>query len=248
MSIRVLLEKEFLIYRRASVMGIAALIAPLVYLFVFGATISGAVAPINGVQYVSFILPGIMMVTIVYSSVLAGASVFVERRSNTLLDLLSLPLGKASILFARLIVTSFLNALKVLVLFLVAVLTVASDIGLHIGSVVLVPVAAFLVTMSLNAFAIGAASLFEKEQHFNAVANLVVLPSIFLSTAFYPKELMPEYVRIIAEVNPVSAGADVFRHILLGTGIDGLKLAIFLLFTIIGMYLMLRNWGRYLKG
>jgi len=186
---------------RTLVQSIAApVISTSLYFIVFGAAIGSRMSQVDGVSYGAFIVPGLIMLSILTESVSNGAfGIYMPKFSGTIYEVLSAPISAAEILTGYVGAAATKSVMLGLIILLTARLFVPFSI-LH-------PLwmAAFLVltsiTFSLFGFIVGIwADGFEK---LSIIPLLVVTPLTFLGGAFYSIDMLPPTWRQIALFNPV---------------------------------------------
>ena len=246
MKVSPLIEREILNYKRTIFMAVAVLLTPIIYLFIFGYTISGSVdVRYHGVAYLNYILPGILVVAVLYSSLVAGMNVFMEETSHTTLEFMSMPVRKGAVPLVKIVVTSLFTSIDVIVLSIVAWLTVNRGILIDPYIELLLFASTFLLSVAFTSFSIGIFSFFTQEKGFNAVASMITVPAVFMSTVYYPLSLMAPPIMVIAEINPVSFGADMFRAIMFNLSVSFTEIAAFACFFTAGILLTLFSWGKH---
>ena len=170
------------------------------YFVVFGAAIGTRIAEIEGVSYGAFIVPGLVMLTLLTQSVSnASFGIYFPKFIGTIYEILSAPVSSLEI------VTGFVGAAatKSIMLGLITLATAALFVPLHIEHPLWM--LAFLVltavTFSLFGFIIGIwAKNFEQLQ---LIPLLIVTPLAFLGGTFYSIDMLPPIWRTISLANPV---------------------------------------------
>jgi ABC-2 type transport system permease protein len=194
-----------------------SLIAPVIttslYFVVFGAAIGSRIPQMGGVDYGAFIVPGLVMLSLLTQS-LSNASfgIYFPRFVGTIYELLSAPVSPLEIVIAYVGAA----ASKSVVIGLVILATASLFVPLHIEHPVWM--IGFLVltalTFSLFGFIIGIwAKGFEQLQ---LIPSLVITPLTFLGGAFYSIEMLPPLWRTVTLFNPVVYLVDGFRWAFIG--------------------------------
>jgi ABC-2 type transport system permease protein len=179
---------------------VSPVISTSLYFVVFGAAIGGRIPEVQGVSYGAFIVPGLVMLSLLTQSLSNAAfGIYFPRFTGTIYELLSAPVSTLEIVIAYVGAA----ATKSIVLGLIILATAALFVPLRI----LHPVwmLAFLVltsvTFSLIGFIIGVwADGFEKLQ---MVPLLIVTPLTFLGGSFYSIDMLPPFWQTVALFNPV---------------------------------------------
>ncbi len=208
---------------------VSPVIATSLYFVVFGAAIGGRISEINGIPYGAFIVPGLIMLTLLAQSVAnASFGIYFPRFAGTIYEILSAPISPIEIVLGYVGAA----ATKSIILGLIILLTAAFFVPIQI----LHPVwmIAFLVltavTFSLLGFLIGIwADGFERLQ---LVPLLIITPLTFLGGTFYPIDVLPPFWQTVSLFNPVVYLVSGFRWSFFESadvGV-GLSLAMVLLF------------------
>jgi len=179
---------------------VSPVLSTSLYFVVFGAAIGSRIPEIDGVSYGAFIVPGLVMLSLLTQS-LSNASfgIYFPRFSGTIYELLSAPVSTLEILLGYVGAA----ATKSIVLGLIILATAALFVPMRIDHPVwmLLFLVLTAVTFSLIGFVIGIwADGFEKLQ---AIPLLVVTPLTFLGGTFYSIDMLPPFWRTVALFNPV---------------------------------------------
>ena len=216
------------------------------YFIVFGAGMGTRIQDIDGVAYGSFIVPGLMMLTLLTQSVAnASIGIYFPKFTGTVFELLSAPISAIEL------VIGFVGAAatKSMVIGLIILATSVFFVPLRVDN----PAAmlAFLVlisvTFSMLGFIIGIwANGFEQLNFFPA---LIITPMTFLGGAFYPLSGLPEPWKTISLFNPVAFLISGFRWSFFGKGDISLFwslsfTAIFMALCMFGIWLIFRTGYR----
>src|SRR5690242_391769 len=179
---------------------VSPVLSTALYFVVFGAAIGSRITDIDGVSYVAFIVPGLIMLTLLTQSVMnASFGIYFPRFIGTIYELLSAPVSFLEI------VIGYVGAAasKSIVLGLIILATSALFVPLHIAHPFWMILFLLLtsITFSLLGFIIGIwADGFEKLQ---IIPLLVITPLTFLGGTFYSTSVLPPLWQKIALVNPV---------------------------------------------
>ncbi|GJD62632.1 ABC transporter permease [Methylobacterium frigidaeris] len=179
---------------------VAPVISTSLYFVVFGAAIGGRITSVDGVPYGAFIVPGLIMLTLLTQSIAnASFGIYFPRFSGTIYEILSAPISAVEI------VAGYVGAAatKSIMLGLIILATSALFVPLRIEHpfVMVLFLVLTAVTFSLFGFVIGLwADGFEKLQ---LVPLLIVTPLTFLGGSFYSIDMLPPLWRAVSLVNPV---------------------------------------------
>jgi len=211
---------------------VAPVISTSLYFVVFGAAIGSRMTPIGGISYGAFIVPGLIMLSLLTQSISnASFGIFFPKFSGTIYEILSAPVSYIEI------VTGYVGAAasKSILLGLIILATARIFVAFEIAHPLLM--LAFLIltsiTFSLFGFIIGIwADGFEKLQ---LVPLLIVTPLTFLGGSFYSIDVLPPFWRAITLANPVVYLVSGFRWSFYGTSdiSAGVSLVMILAFLIV---------------
>ena len=179
---------------------ISPVISTALYFVVFGAAIGGRISQIEGVNYGSFIVPGLIMLTLLTQSVMnASFGIYFPRFIGSIYELLSAPISYLEIALGFVGAAATKSVILALIILATSVLFVPLHIAHPFWMVAFMVLTA--VTFSLLGFIIGIwADGFEKLQ---IVPLLIVQPLTFLGGTFYSIHVLPPLWQKIALINPV---------------------------------------------
>ncbi len=179
---------------------VAPVISTVLYFIVFGAAIGARIEEIQGVSYGAFIVPGLVMMTLVMQGVAnASFAIYFPKFTGTIYEILSAPVSPIEI------VVGYVGAAatKSIILGLIIIATAAFFVPLRIDHPVWM--VAFLVltalTFALFGFIIGIwANGFEQLQ---VIPLLIITPLTFLGGSFYSITILPPVWQAVAMINPI---------------------------------------------
>jgi len=188
---------------------------PLLFLVIFGAgfnRIIGALTP--GVDFIQFIYPGIIAMTVLMNSVFSGLSLVWDREFGFLKEVLVAPLSRVGIVLGKALGTSVVAIGQGFIM-----LALAPFLGVTLSPMLVVKLVPLLVllAMSLSGLGILIASRMRSQQAFHMLVQLIVFPLIFLSGVFFPVNNVPVWLEVISKANPLTYGVDAIRQLFLGS-------------------------------
>ena len=218
---------------------VAPVIATSLYFVVFGAAIGARMQTVDGIPYGAFIVPGLIMLSLLTQSTSNAAfGIYFPRFSGTIYELLSAPIAPFEVVLGYVGAA----ATKSIIIGLIILATASLFVPLHIAHPVWM--VAFLlltaVTFSLFGFVIGLwADGFEKLQ---LVPLLVVTPLTFLGGSFYSIEMLPPFWHTVSLANPVVYLVSAFRWAFFGKGDVAVGVSIGVTFGFLALCLGLVTW------
>ena len=179
---------------------VSPVISTSLYFVVFGSAIGSRIPEIEGVAYGSFIVPGLIMLSLLTQSVSnASFGIFFPKFTGTIYELLSAPISFVEIALGYVGAA----ASKSIILGLIILATAGLFVPLHIAHPVWMVLFLVLtaITFSLFGFIIGVwADNFEKLQ---IIPLLVITPLVFLGGSFYSVSMLPPFWQSVSLANPV---------------------------------------------
>ena len=203
--------------RRFSKVWLQTVLSPLVttslYFLVFGVALGSRLREISGVPYIQFVVPGLVMMTMVRDSFLnTSSSLFQSKINGTIIDILVAPIGALEMLIAY-VGAAMLRAMIVGLLDYLVALSFTWFPLHHLGWTLFFTV---FVTATLALLGIVAALWAQKFDHLAIFPNFVLLPLAFLGGVFYSIEMLPEPWNTISRLNPLLYMVNGLRYGFLG--------------------------------
>jgi ABC-2 type transport system permease protein len=208
---------------------VSPVLSTSLYFVVFGAAIGSRIAEIDGVSYGAFIVPGLIMLSLLTQSISnASFGIYFPKFTGTIYELLSAPVSYLEIVISYVGAAATKSIILGLVILATAGLFVPLEIEHPLWMLLFLILTA--VTFSLFGFIIGIwADGFEKLQ---LVPMLIVMPLTFLGGSFYSIDMLPPFWRTVTLFNPVVYLISGFRWSFYGIAdvSVGVSLAITLIF------------------
>ncbi|HLX28518.1 MAG TPA: ABC transporter permease [Casimicrobiaceae bacterium] len=239
-AIRAIYRFEMARTRRTLLQSIVSpVISTSLYFVVFGAAIGSRIQQVGGVSYGSFIVPGLVMLSLLTQSISnASFGIYFPRFTGTVYELLSAPVSYLEI------VVSYVGAAatKSVVLGLIILATAAIFVPLHIAHPAWMVLFLLLtgVTFSLLGFIIGIwADGFEK---LTLVPLLIVTPLTFLGGSFYSIDMLPPLWQKVTLANPVVYLVSGFRWSFYGIADVNVAVSLGMTFAFLAIFLVVVAW------
>ncbi len=215
---RVALQTLFLKeVRRFSKVWMQTVFSPLIttslYFLVFGVALGSRLRDIDGVPYIEFVVPGLVMLGVISNSFLnTTSSLFQSKINGTIVDLLVAPIGAGEILIAYVGAAMLRASIVGTLIYVVASLFTGFKMA-HPGWVLLfvIGVSACFATLGIIA-----ALWAEKFDHLSIFPNFVLTPLTFLGGVFYSVEMLPEPWNLVSRFNPILYMVNGLRYGLVG--------------------------------
>ncbi len=213
--IYVICLREFIKFFREKSRLLGTLARPVLWLFVVGNGMSSLIKPQAGFSYLQFIFPGMIGMTILFSSIFSSISIVWDREFGFMKEMLVAPISRLSIVVGKAISGTFISVAQAVI-----ILVLIPFLGIHLTLMQFVEVVAVsvLVSFCITSLGILIAARLTSFDGFNIIMNFLVMPMLFLSGAMYPVTAMPALLRHLTMFNPLTYGIDAFKHVLLRNG------------------------------
>jgi len=218
--------REFKVFLREKSRLIASTFTPLLWLFVIGAGFGSTagnldgigimkegLGGISGIDYQKFIFPGIVGMSVIFSSVFFGSYVIWDRKFDFLKSVMVAPISRTTIFIGKAfggMTNSLIQAAILLVIGLVIGINYTPLSILFIIAIIL------LLSFALTSLGLILGSYIESLEGFQLIVSFVVFPLYFLSGALFPLKNLPFWLSILTTLDPATYGVDALRTAMLG--------------------------------
>lgn len=240
-SVYIMWLRQLKRYWRSKPRMIGSLAQPILFLVALGFGFGPIFQKAGGGNYIEFLAPGIIAMSILFTAMFAGIEVIWDRQFGFLKETLVAPVSRFKIMLGRTLGGATVAMLQGIVVFLICL-----TIGFKVNNWALFPLALilmFLVALLFTALGTAIASKLNDMQAFPLIMNFLIMPLFFLSGALFPLDGLPSGIEMVAKLNPLSYGVDGIRYALTGVSHFNIMLDIsviffvMLLINIIGSYL-----------
>jgi len=215
-AIYVLWLREMKRFLRAKSRIVGTVAMPLFFLLFLGMGFRRIAIPgmSEDMDYLRYLVPGILGMNLLFSSTFGGLSVLWDREFGFLKEIMVAPVSRVSIVLGRIaggVTTALMQGLFIL--------GVSSLMGFRMNSILSLGktiVFMALISVAFLGFGLIFASKMKDMQGFPIVMNFVIFPLLFLSGAFYPLENFPFWLRCVSYLDPLTYGVDGLRGVLIG--------------------------------
>ncbi|MBL7169991.1 MAG: ABC transporter permease [Candidatus Aenigmarchaeota archaeon] len=205
--------REMIRYFRAKERIVGSIAMPLFWLLIFGGSMSSSVSLISGIDYRTFITPGILAMTLVFTSVFSGISVIWDRELGFMKEMLIAPVSRTSIMIGKALGSSTASLIQATVVLIISII-----IGVKISAtsfLLLIP-GMILFALGMVGIGISIASVLKNMEGFHLIVNFLVMPMFFLSGALFPISNLPSWLKIITYIDPMTYAVELFRYTITG--------------------------------
>jgi len=203
-------------YWRSKSRMIGSLGQPILFLLALGFGLGPIFEKAGGGNYVDFLAPGIIAMSILFTAMFSGIEIIWDRQFGFLKETLVAPVSRWKIMFGRTLGGATVASIQGIV-----VLIITLFIGFRPASIPLLLLSLvfmFLIALLFTAFGTAVASRLTDMQAFPLIMNFIIMPVFFLSGALFPLADLPKAVTVITSINPLTYGVDGLRYALTGVG------------------------------
>jgi ABC-2 type transport system permease protein len=210
--------REFKTFLREKSRIIGMIGQPLLYLIVMGKGLGSAMslngaggnAP-AGLDYITFMFPGIVGMSVLFTSIFSAVSIIWDREFGFLKEVLVAPVPRWAVAVGK-----CLGGATVAVIQSVIIVALAPFVGVSLTFLVVVELLAFafVISFAMTGFGVTIAARMDSMQGFQMIMNFLVMPLYFLSGSIFPIATAPGWMKSIMIVNPLSYGIDAIRNVL----------------------------------
>jgi ABC-2 type transport system permease protein len=192
-------------------------IQPILWLLVFGQVMSQLhVISTGNYGYLEFLTPGVLAQSVIFVAIFYGFNMVMDRDMGLLHKLLSTPMPRYSIVLGKTLSAGVRSVIQALVVFILAVI-IRVHLILTPVSVIGVLIIIILTGMCFSGLSIFLASFFKTRERIMGIGQAIMMPLFFASSAIYPIDVMPTWLKVIARINPLSYIVDAMRALLVTT-------------------------------
>ena len=201
---------------------VGALGQPLLFLLAFGFGFGSIFQRAGEGNYIQFLAPGIIMMSVLFTAVFSGIDLIWDRQFGFLKETMVAPVPRLEIMLGKTLGGATVAAFQGLIVFILTII-----VGFRPQNLLMLPFAIlfiFLIAILFTSLGIAIASKLEDMQGFQLIMNFLVMPIFFLSGALFPLQGLPRIMEVITNINPLTYGIDGLRHSLINTGKFGITI------------------------
>jgi ABC-2 type transport system permease protein len=218
-AIYVVLLRELKRYWRAKARVISSVAQSFFFLAIFGLGLGGFVGNFEGVNYLSYMAPGVIGMGLLFGSVFSGVSVIFDRQFGFMKEMLVAPVSRTSIILGKIFGGATTATIQGIILLVVAGVMGAftPSFAFLAGAVAAVGVM-LIITSGFVGLGVAIGSKLNDFHAFQLLSTFVMWPMFMLSGVFFPIDLAPFPLQIAMLGDPMFYGVELLRWCLLGNG------------------------------
>lgn len=233
--------REMKLFMRTKSRIVGSIATPFFWLAFVGTGFRSAFTINLPTDYLTFMAPGIIGMSLLFSSMFSGLSVLWDKQFGFLKEILVAPVSRASVIIGKTLGGTTISTLQA-----TAILLISLPMGVKLKSASGIPIAiVFMALISASFISLGLAfaSRMEDPHGFQLIMGFIIMPIFFLSGALFPVDRLPPWLKALSYIDPLTYGVDALRGALIGISQFSLWLDFFVvagflaLTTAIGSYL-----------
>jgi ABC-2 type transport system permease protein len=210
-AIKVVWRRELIRFISDRLRIVTALVQPLLFLFVLGSGLQQlSAAATDGVNLKTFIYPGILCLSVMFTAMFSAASIVWDREFGFLREMMVAPVRRSSIVIGKCLGGATVASLQgVILICLAGAVDVPYEPALILGIFAL----QLLLAFSITAFGVMVAARIKQMQSFMGVMQMVVMPMFFIAGALFPVSNLPGWLTVLNRIDPLTYAVDPMRRL-----------------------------------
>jgi ABC-2 type transport system permease protein len=218
-GIYVVLLRELKRYWRAKARVISSVAQSFFFLAIFGLGLGGFVGNFEGVNYLSYMAPGVIGMGLLFGSVFSGVSVIFDRQFGFMKEMLVAPVSRTSIILGKIFGGATTATIQGIILLIVAgAMGAFTPSFAFVAGAVAAVGAMMVITSGFVGLGVSIGSKLNDFHAFQLLSTFVMWPMFMLSGVFFPIDLAPFPLQVAMLCDPMFYGVEILRWCLLGTG------------------------------
>ena len=210
-AVSIVWRREMIRFRRDRLRAITSLIQPLLFLLVLGtglSSLAGRNFP-SGVDFKTFIFPGVLAMSVLFTAVFSAASIVWDREFGFLREMLVAPVSRAAIVIGKCLGGATIATFQGIVMLCLAWI---AHVPYNPVLIITLIGELLLLSFTITAFGVMMAARITQFQAFMALTQMLVLPLFFLSGALYPLTGLPGWLSVLTRIDPLTYVVGPMRH------------------------------------
>jgi ABC-2 type transport system permease protein len=210
-AIKIVWRREIIRYRTDRLRMITTLVQPLLFLFVLGSGLQQlSSASTHGVNLKTFIYPGILCISVMFTAMFSAASIVWDREFGFLREMMVAPVRRSSIIIGKCLGGATVASFQGVIIILLGPLVGVSYNALLILGIFVLQLA---LAFSITAFGVMVAVRIKQMQSFMGVMQMIVMPMFFISGALFPVAGLPAWLAVLNRIDPLTYAVDPMRRL-----------------------------------
>ncbi|MGQ9760245.1 MAG: ABC transporter permease [Candidatus Methanomethylicaceae archaeon] len=204
--------REVKVFLRERSRIVSSIVNPIIWLIAFGGGL-GASISFGGADYQTFIFPGVLMLTVLFTSIFFGLYIVWDKKLDFFKEVMVAPLNRITLFTGKMVGGCTDSLLQGTILI---ILGVFFNIKYTTYSLIIVILFLLLLSAATTSLGLAIGAQMTSFEGFGLIQSFVIMPLFFLSGALYPLENLPTWLQAVTRVNPLTYIVDGMRGALLG--------------------------------
>jgi len=208
-AIRVVWRRELIRFSRDRLRMLTSLMQPFLFLFVLGTGLSSlAAAGTHGVNFRTFIYPGVLCMAVMFTAMFSAASIVWDREFGFLREMMVAPVRRSSIVLGKCLGGATVASMQGLI-----VIAISPLVGVPYRLTLILELLglALLLAFAITAFGMMAAARVSQMQSFMALTQMVIMPMFFISGAMFSVANLPAWLAVLNRLDPLTYAVEPMR-------------------------------------
>jgi ABC-2 type transport system permease protein len=201
-------------------------VQPALWLLIFGEVFTGIRAiPTGGIRYLDFMAPGILAQSVLFIAIFSGIAIIWERDLGIVHKFLAGPTPRTALVLGKALAAGVRGLSQAIIIYLLAWML---GVRLNWNPLALLGVLGLVLlgAACFSTFSLIIACLVKTRERFMGIGQILTMPLFFASNAIYPITIMPAWLQVIAQGNPLTYEVDGLRALMLGINVSAAALGV----------------------
>ena len=210
-AIKIVWRRELIRFRADRLRMVTTLIQPLLFLFVLGSGLQQlSAASTHGVNLKTFIYPGILCISVMFTAMFSAASIVWDREFGFLREMMVAPIRRSSIVIGKCLGGAMVASFQGVI-----VICLAGFVGVPYAPLMILGIffLQLLLAFAITAFGVMVAVRIKQMQSFMGVMQMIVMPMFFISGALFPVANLPGWLAALNRIDPLTYAVDPMRNL-----------------------------------
>jgi ABC-2 type transport system permease protein len=209
-AIKVVWRRELIRFSRDRLRILTSLIQPFLFLFVLGTGISSlASAGTHGVNFKTFIYPGVLSMAVMFTAMFSAASIVWDREFGFLREMMVAPVRRSSIVLGKVLGGATVAGFQGLIVIAISPLV---NVPYQLGLILELFALTLLLAFAITAFGVMFAARINQMQSFMALMQMVIMPMFFISGALFSVASLPPWLGVLNRLDPLTYAVEPMRR------------------------------------
>jgi ABC-2 type transport system permease protein len=209
-AIKVVWKRELIRFSRDRLRILTSLMQPFLFLFVLGTGISSlAAASTHGVDFKTFIYPGVLCMAVMFTAMFSAASIVWDREFGFLREMMVAPVRRSSIVLGKCLGGATVAGFQGLIVIAISPLV---DIPYEPALILELLALSLLLAFAITAFGVMFAAKISQMQSFMAVMQMAIMPMFFISGALFSVASLPAWLAVLNRLDPLTYAVEPMRR------------------------------------